>query len=164
MKALAILTFAVLGAAAPAHLAAQRPLARATVDSGTLIRMYPTTGPYLRGRLIRPLTPTTPVIDVCRYPAVPCDARSDSSAYQQVPTASLTRIEVQRGTRWETGAFIGGVIGGMLGAMAGAFANSMCDTSDGCTSIMGAALLGVTTVGAFGALIGSSQPDWAPAP
>ena len=164
MKVLPVHLLIALCAIAPNGLRAQNTLVRATVDSGTLIRMHPTAGSYLRGRLIRPLTPTTTEIDVCRYPAVPCDAKSDSTAYQRVPTASLARIEVQRGTRWETGAFIGGVIGGMLGAMAGAFANSMCDTSDGCTSIMGAALLGVTTVGAFGALIGSSQPDWAAAP
>lgn len=164
MRILAILTLAVLGGAVPVDLAAQEPLVRATVDSGTLIRMYPTAGPYLRGRLIRPLTPTSTVIEVCRYPAVPCDAKSDSSAYQQVPAASLTRIEVQRGTRWETGTFIGGVVGAMLGMMSAGLANSMCEEVGPCASTWGAALIGATAVGAFGALIGSSQPDWAPAP
>ncbi len=164
MKAFAILTLAVLCGAVPADLAAQGKLVRASVDSGTLIRMYPTTGPYLRGRLIHPLTSTTAVIEVCRYPAVPCDAKSDSSAYQQVPTASLSRVEVQRGTRWRTGAFIGGVVGAMLGMISAGLANSMCEEADGCASTMGAALIGATAAGAFGALIGSSQPAWSPAP
>ena len=152
-------------ALAPAGLAAQYSLVRVTIDSGTLIRMHPPTGAAIRGRLVQPLGPTSTLVQVCRYPAPPCNTKSDSSAFQRIPTASLVRIDVQQGSRWATGAVIGGVVGGVLGGLLGAFVNGMCEDSAGCgASTAVYALVGAVGFGAFGTLIGSGSPKWRPAP
>ena len=152
-------------ALAPAMLAAQDSLVRVTIDSGTLIRMHPPTGASIRGRLVQPLGPTSTVVQVCRYPAPPCNTKSDSSAFQRIPTASLVRIDVQEGSRWATGAVIGGVVGGVLGGLTGAFVNGMCEDPDGCGASTGVyTLIGAAFFGGFGALIGSGSPKWVPAP
>lgn len=59
--------FALLCALFPTGLAAQNRLVRATIDSGSLIRMYQHSGTPLLGRLIQPLTPATIEIHTCRY-------------------------------------------------------------------------------------------------
>ncbi len=152
-------------ALAPVRLAAQDSLVRATIDSGILIRMHPATGSSIRGRLIRPLEPTSTVAQVCRYPATPCTAKSDSAAFQRIPTASLVRVDVQQGSHWATGGLIGAVFGGLLGGLAGAWVNSDCLDSGGCTTpTAGWAIIGAAGFGAFGALIGSGSPKWRPAP
>ena len=157
--------FAILCALAPTSLVAQDSLVHATIDSGTLIRMHPITGASIRGRLVQPLTPSSAFVQVCRYPAPPCTPKSDSLAFQRLPAASLARIDVQQGSRWTTGALIGGIFGGALGGLASAFANGMCEDPEGCgASTPVYALIGAAFFGGFGALIGSGSPKWVPAP
>ena len=163
MKYQAALLLALASVVAPTDVAAQGRLVRATVDSGTLIRMHPDSGPYLRGRLIAPLTPTSTLVHVCRYPAPPCTATSDSSAFQRIPTSSLARIDVQEGSNWTNGAVVGGLIGGFLFGLAGAFANGMCEESEGCASVPAYVMVGGVTFGALGALIAGGSPRWRPA-
>lgn len=150
---------------APTTLIAQDSLVRATIDSGTLIRMHRATGAPIRGRLIQPLDPTSTIVQVCRYPAPPCTTQSDTAAFQRVPTASLIRVDVQQGSRWATGGIIGGAVGALLGGLVGAFVNGMCEEPDGCgASTAVYALVGAAGFGTFGALIGSGSPKWRPAP
>jgi hypothetical protein len=164
MKYQAALLLVLASALTPTHVAAQGRLVRATVDSGTLIRMHPDSGPYLRGRLIAPLTPTSALVHVCRYPAPPCTPESDTSAFQQIPTSSLARIDLQEGTTWVNGAIIGGGVGGLLGAFIGGFGASMCEQSDGCgVSALGIGLVGMVAGGGVGAVIGTAFPRWRPA-
>jgi len=140
---------------------------RETVESGTLVRMHPTTGGAIRGRLTQPWTQSTTLVRVCRYPAPPCSGLSDTSAYQSISTSSLVNVEVQQGTHWASGAWIGGVFGGLFGALAGDFAWGMSDCfncgGSQAAAIAGGALIGAVISAGFGALIGSSSPRWKPA-
>jgi hypothetical protein len=163
MKYLAALFLGLLYPLTPTQVLAQDRLVRATVDSGTLIRMHPDSGPYLRGRLVAPLTPTSTLVHVCRYPAPPCTPQSDSSAFQRIPTSSLARIDVQEGNNWVNGAMVGGLIGGFLFGLAGAFANGMCEESEGCASVPAYVMVGGVSIGALGALIAGASPRWRPA-
>ena len=156
--------FVVMLTLTPADLAAQDSLVRATIDSGTLIRMHPAAGSPVRGRLIQPLRPSSTVVLFCRSPAPPCNTSSDSAAFGQVPTSSLDRLEVQRGSHWPIGAAIGGVVGLVIGGLAEALASMDCNESGSCPT--GGVILGVSTVlfGAMGAFVGSGSPKWGPAP
>jgi hypothetical protein len=165
MSSRAAVLLAVFCTLSPTGLAAQDTLVRTTIDSGTLIRMHPAAGASIRGRLTQPLGPSTTLVQFCRYPVPSCATGSDSSAYQRIPTASLVRVEVQQGSRWATGALIGGSIGGLLGGLLGAVANGMCEDANGCgTPTIVYALIGAAGFGGFGALIGTGSPRWRPAP
>jgi len=156
---------AMLCAIAPARLAAQDSLVHATIDSGTLIRMHPAVGAPVRGRLVRPLSPSSTIIQFCRYPAPPCTNPTDTAAIQQLSTSSLHRLEVQRGSQWATGAFTGGLIGAGLGLLAGLVSNGLCEDSSGCGPGTGVYMgVGAVIFGGLGAMIGSGSIEWGPAP
>jgi hypothetical protein len=156
---------AALCALTPVRLAAQDSLVHATIDSGTLVRMHPASGAPVRGRLVQPLGPSSTVVQFCRYPAPPCTNALDSSVVHSLPISSLTRLDVQRGSHWDSGAAIGGLIGGALGWFIGAFANGMCESSSGCGPPTAAYFaIGAATFGALGAFIGGGSPKWGPAP
>jgi len=164
MKPQAVVLLAGLCALTPVKLTAQDSLLRATIDSGTLIRMHPMVGSPVRGRLIQPLRPSSTVVQFCRYPAAPCTTSSDSAAYGNLPTASLGRLEVQRGSHWPIGAAIGGVVGLVIGGLAEGLASMDCNESGSCPP--GGLITGISTVlfGAMGAFIGSGSTKWGPAP
>lgn len=160
----AALMFAVLFPFAGTSLEAQASPVRATIDSGVLIRMHPTEGAAIRGRLVQPLGPTSVTAMYCRYPAPPCTDPADTASIHQLATRSLVRIDVENGTNWRTGGIIGAVVGALLGALA-AELQSDCDpgTCSG-ASPGGSIVIGAFVVGGIGALIGSSSPRWGPAP
>ena len=155
---------AALCALAPGRLAAQAGLVRTTVDSGTLVRMYPPTGAPVRGRLVQALDPTSAAVLFCRYPAPPCADPSDSAAIQQLPTMSLSRLEVQRGSHWGVGAALGGLVGLFLGVATEALASMDCNESNSCPVSGLITGVGVLTFGTIGAMVGGSSPKWGPAP
>jgi hypothetical protein len=159
------LVLVLLCAVAPGGLAAQDSLVHATIDSGTLVRMHPTSGEPIRGRLVQPLGPSSVVVQFCRYPAPPCTNPLDSTVIRSLPMSSLTRLDVQRGSHWDSGAAIGGLVGGALGWLIGAFANGMCESPNGCGPPTAAYFaIGAATFGALGAFIGGGSPKWGPAP
>jgi hypothetical protein len=164
MRPPAVLLLTTLLGLTPAALLAQDSLVRTTIDSGTLIRMHPVAGPTIRGRLLQPLGPSSTVVQFCRYPAPPCTAPIDSAALGQYPTASLTQIDVQRGSHWAVGAAAGGVFGLFIGGAVAAAAAIGCGESGDCPS--GAVVFGIPLAlfGAMGAMIGSGSPKWGPAP
>ena len=165
---LKVLILALAGALAPIGLAAQDSLVHATIDSGTLVRMRPATGAAFQGRLVQPLTPSSPVILFCRLPARACADPSDTSAIQRVTTASLIGLEVQRGTRWASGALWGGLIGIAAGKLVSELVGTLCPGEAGnrdCgPSSAGYTAIGAVTFGVIGGIIGSGKPKWSPAP
>jgi len=161
----AALACSLILAAVPVGLAAQDSLVHATIDSGTLVRMHPATGAPVRGRLVRPLTPSSTFVHYCRYPAPPCTNPADTTAIQQVSTTTLQRLEVQRGSQWATGALTGGLVGAGLGLLVGLASNSLCEDSSGCGPGTGVYMLsGAVLFGGLGAMIGSGSIKWGPAP
>jgi len=156
---------AMLVALVPAPLTAQDSLVHATIDSGTLVRMHPSTGASIRGRLVQPLSPSSTIIRYCRYPAPACTNPADTTAIRSLPTAGIQRLEVQRGSEWFTGALTGGLVGAGLGLLVGAFANGLCEDTSGCGPPTGVYLgVGALGFGALGAMIGSGSIKWGPAP
>lgn len=151
-------------ALAPARLAAQDSLVHATIDSGTLVRFHPLSGPPTRGRLLQPLSPSSTIVVFCRYPALPCTNLADSTTLVRLPVDGLERVELQTGTRWATGAWIGGAIGVTLGGLASALGHGLCESTDCGPPVAVEAFISGVFVGLIGALIGSGSPTWAPAP
>jgi len=158
------LVLALLCATTPVQLAAQDSLVHATIDSGTLVRMHPTSGEPFRGRLVQPLAPSSIFIRYCRYPARACTNPADSVAISQAPVASIKQLEVQQGSKWATGAMIGGIFGAILGGSIGAALDGLCEGSDcGSSVAVDAAVTGML-FGIIGGMIGNGHTNWAPAP
>ena len=162
------LTLALACALAPVGLAAQDSLVHATIDSGTLVRMHPAAGAPFQGRLVRPLTPSSPFIQFCRHPAPACVNPSDTVAIQRVPTASLIGLDVQRGTKWANGALWGALIGIAAGKLVSEIGGTLCggETGNRDCGPSGAeyAAIGAVTFAVIGGVIGGGKPKWAPAP
>jgi hypothetical protein len=156
--------FVVTLALATSRLAAQDSLVRATIDSGTLIRMHPVAGSPVKGRLLQPLGPSSTVVQYCRYPAPPCTPPIDSADVGRYPMASLTRIEVQRGSHWAVGAAAGGALGVLIGGLVAVAVAIGCGEAGDCPS--GAVVMGIPIAlfGAMGGFIGSGSPKWVAAP
>ncbi len=153
---------------APARLAAQDSLVHATIDSGTLVRMHAAAGAPRQGRLVQPLTPTSAFIVFCKHPSLPCADPADTSSILRIPTASLTRLDVQHGTNWGAGVLWGGLIGIAVGKLVSEIVGSLCGGETGhrdCgPSSAGYAAIGAVTFGAIGGIIGGGKPKWSPAP
>ena len=162
------LTLALACALAPIGLAAQDSLVHAAIDSGTLVRMHPATGAPFRGRLVQPLTPSSPFIHFCRNPGPACADPSDTSAVRRVPTAALVGLDVQHGTKWASGALWGALIGIATGKLVSEVVGSVCggETGNRDCGPSGAeyAALGAITFGVIGGFIGGGKPKWSPAP
>lgn len=139
----------------PAQVAVPVPL-----DSGTLVRMTPTSGDPFEGRLIQRFPPQGSLLRSCRYPGPPCTDDRDSTRFRQTDLASLRMVEVQRGNHAGSGAAIGGVVGALLGGVFGGLAQSLCETQS-CAHAgqTGAITLGVAGA-VFGALFGAASPRW----
>lgn len=165
---LTTLTMALACALAPVGLAAQDSLVHVTIDSGTLVRMHPAIGAPFQGRLVQPLTPSSPFILFCRPPARACTDPADTSAIQRVPTTSLIGLDVQRGTEAAAGALWGGLIGIAVGKLVSEIVGSLCAGEAGNRDCgpSGAqyAAMGAVTFGVIGGLIGGGKPKWNPAP
>lgn len=163
-----IVILALACALAPIGLVAQDGLVHATIDSGTLVRMHPATGAPFRGRLVQPLTPSSPFVQFCRNPGPACADPSDTSAVRRVPTASLVALDVQHGTKWASGALWGALIGIAAGKLVSEVVGSVCggETGNRDCGPSGAeyAAIGAVTFGVIGALIGGGKPKWSPAP
>ncbi len=131
------------------------------VDSGALVRLIPTTGEPLEGRLLARLSPGADSVRYCRYPGNPCTAR-DSDGVRATALASLQQVEITKGTRADRGMLIGATIGAGLGLLLGAAAQAECDAScpDAATA---ATIMGVGGL-LSGALFGSTAKVWRPAP
>jgi hypothetical protein len=158
----ALLLLAGIVLLAPFPAAAQDALVRAALDSGALVRVHPVSGAAVRGRLLAPLAPSSDTIALCQGREAHCTDRGDSTAIRRIATASVSRVEVARGTQWATGAAIGGATGLAFGLLAGA-ATDACVVSD-CGGPSASAIFGVSLLvfGLIGALVGSSFPAWGP--
>lgn len=132
------------------------------VDSGTLIRMYTPTG-RITGRLTTRFEKSDATLSYCRYPGPPCVTIDDSAAVRTIPTTSLLRIEVSRGSRWRRGALIGGVLGAATGAIGTAVLLGFRDCFR-CSPKTPIIVVGALSSGLFwgglGALWGSAFPNW----
>jgi hypothetical protein len=146
----------------PLPAVAQDALVRTALDSGALIRVHPVSGAAVRGRLVAPLAPSSDTIALCQGRVAHCTDPGDSTAIRRIATASVSRVEVARGTQSATGAAIGGATGLAFGLLAGA-ATGACAASDcggpSAGAILGASLLVFSLIGA---LVGSSFPAWGP--
>ncbi len=141
-----------------APIAAQAPVIRQVLDSGTLVRLHMAGDSIVRGRLIAPLAPGAATLFYCRYPGPPCRVADDPGA-RQMPASSIQRIDVAR----SSGARTGGIIGAVIGLLIGTSLGQVC--FDGpCPSAGHAALhagLPVAAVFALlGATIGSGLIHW----
>jgi hypothetical protein len=148
----------LLVAAAPVSLQAQVPATMPPVDSGLVVRAWLDTG-QMRGRLLMPMRATDDSVRYCHFPGVPCDQRGARGATSWLKLDDIQHLDVQVGTRWQKGAWIGGIAGGILGGMAAGFAASL----DGGTRSPEAAsrlgfVIGAAMYGGLGALIGSAFP------
>ena len=162
------LTVALACVLAPFAAAAQEGPARATLDSGTLVRMHPASGAPFRGRLVQPLTPSSALIQICRNPGPACVDPSDTSTVRRIPTAALIGLDVQRGTNSATGALWGALIGIAAGKLTSEIVGSLCggETGNRDCGPSGAeyAAIGGVTFGIIGGIIGGGKPKWSPAP
>ncbi len=149
----------------PAPLVAQTPTLPTTVDSGRVVRLHTPTG-KLVGRLTSPFRNTDPVVHFCRYPGPPCQGATDSTGIRSLDTAALLRLEVSAGTKWRSGAVIGGVAGVLLGWLAGELEHGFCESNCGSrTSIMVRnTVTGALVSAGIGAIWGSGFPRWEDAP
>lgn len=133
----------------------------APIDSGKLVRLIPTAGDPIEGRLLGRLHPGDDSVRYCRYPGNMCTA-SDSAGMRATALASLDHVEITTGTRADRGMLLGGTIGAGLGLLMGAIARGVCES--GCadqatyTIYFGAGGL------LWGALFGSMAKVWRPAP
>lgn len=159
-----ILLLAGLIAFVPGGASAQDSLVPATLDSGTLVRVHPVSGADYRGRLLAPLAPSSDVIALCRGRGARCTDPGDSASMRQIPTASVSRIEVARGTQSATGAAVGGAFGLAFGVLAGA-ATGACVGGD-CGGPSAEAIMAGSIVmfALIGALVGAGIPAWGPPP
>ena len=131
------------------------------VDSGKLVRLIPTAGDPIEGRLLARLHPGDDSVRYCRYPGNICTA-SDSTGVRATALASLDHVEITKGTRADRGMLIGGAIGVALGLGLGTLSQGLCEShcfsaADGATLFGLGGLLG-------GALFGSTAKVWRPAP
>ena len=154
---------AVSLACCPNVLCGQGPPPRMPVDSGTLIRLAPPTGPYVVGRLLRRIASRQDSAVMCRYPGPPCTSVLDPSEVRRMLLTGTTTIEVQRGNHLATGAIIGGLIGGALGAGVGGF-RSLCDAVDCGPSANTVTMIGALAGAVLGGAFGASSPSWAKVP
>lgn len=159
------LTLAAILCGLAAPLTAQTPTLPAAVDSGRVVRLHTPTG-TLVGRLTSPFRNTDPAVLFCRYPGPPCQSASDTTGMRSIDTASLLRLEVASGTKWRSGAVLGGVAGALLGWLAGELENGFCEgTCNSRSKTMARnTLTGVLVIGALGALWGTGFPRWEEAP
>ncbi len=140
-------------------LSAQQPAARATVDSGLVVRAW-VGDVETRGRLLAPMHGGRDSVLYCRYPGPPCAAPIQAAQLGWFHPDDLDHLDVQIGNRAGKGAWLGGIIGVALAIVGGGYAQSFCeyqcpsDTEFLIRALVGGGLVG----GGIGALIGSGFP------
>ncbi len=154
-----LLMCAVMLVSMTASIEAQQPAARATVDSGLVVRAW-VGDVETRGRLLAPMHAASDSVLYCRYPGPPCSVPIHSSQLGWFHPDDLDHLDVQIGNRAGKGAWVGGVIGVLLFQLGGAFAQGFCESQ--CPSdtdvLVGALVRGGLVGGGVGALIGSGFP------
>ncbi len=131
-----------------------------SVDSGLVVRAWLDTA-QLRGRLLMPMRATDDSVLYCRFPGVPCDERGVRGDMSWLRLHEIRHLDVQVGTRWKKGAWIGGLSGTLVTFLISGFANSFCQARDCPTDtevFVISAISGGGFFGALGALIGSAFP------
>jgi hypothetical protein len=107
-------------------------------------------------------------IQFCRHSGPQCTDPSDTSAIRRVPTASLTGLDVQRGTLWASGALWGALIGIAAGELVSEMAGTLCGGETGnrdCGPTTAQYIvIGAVTFGVIGGIIGGGKPKWSPVP
>ena len=155
--ALGLVLLASLGSLAEA----QGPPLTQTLDSGTLERVRLDSGSTLRGRLVTTLEPGAQQLQLCLYPGRDCSGAADSRV-RGIEMSAITRLEVSAGSRWRTGALIGGILGIAAGGLAYGL-DSDTDAGSGPAGPAAVYYIRGTLGGAlWGALFGAGFDAWRP--
>ena len=153
---------AVLVLLAPAGgVRAQQPAFTQPIDSGSLVRLTPSSGPTVVGRLLAPLTVASPVVRYCRYPGNPCTAY-DSFNLRTRPLNEIAAVEITRSTHAQRGALIGGGIGLIIGLLNAAIIRGLCETR--CPDPDWVVFASTSGGAMWGAIFGSTSHAWERAP
>lgn len=144
------------------EVGAQAPLLTQPLDSGTLIQAHLVGGERVRGRLLSRFGPGGDRIVACRYPGTPCADFALPGRTVVLPRSSVSRLEVAVGSRAARNALVGGLSGiaGALAAVAAFGSLSELDRSPNVTMVVSLTAFGA----ALGALFGSADVRWGPAP
>jgi hypothetical protein len=157
------LAFSLIAGGLSAHrLVGQGAVIPVPIDSGTLVRMIPLTGPPIEGRLVRRFPAVGSTLYACRYPGPPCHDPADSTAIRRVQLSSLLRVDVQRGSHLGSGAIIGGIIGAVLFDVYSSFVHAFCDAADCGPSTTTLTIRGALAGTILGMLFGGASPNWGP--
>ena len=135
----------------------QKPLLTRTLDSATIVRLHFVNDGVAEGPLLAPFGPTMPTL---RY----CPALSRSCNAVAVPTATLSRLEIQTGTRATRGFLLGTLLAGVvitpLVYIGGSFSQGETRGSLLAKGIGLSVIIG----GGLGLLIGHSDRTWSSPP
>jgi len=156
VSCLVLLAIAVRAAGA----GAQGVLLTQPLDSGILVRAQLVGGGRVQGRLLSRLGPSDRGIEMCRYPGSPCTSTAPPGREIVLPLSNVTRLEIAVGSRTWRGALVGG-LSALLGAVVGDAVLAGGAARRGYPGV----LVGCLASGAvLGAILGSTEIVWGPAP
>ena len=151
MRLLLLLSLVALGRT---PLAAQEPLLRHGLGTGTVVRLHLATGTQERGKLLTPFALDSTLFRYCLYPAPQCTA--EDARYRERLAREIRAVDLHTGTRAGLGALLGLPVGIAVGLVFTDFAEWASEREQGPGILIGSA----AAFAGLGALIGGSFDRW----